>query len=119
MDITSTMSVTIEAARSALGASSLRQRLIADNIANAGSAEHVRMQVVFEERLSRALEGAQSPSDVAVEPEIVPAGPRGEKIELDKEMVDLSSNTLRYQALSRALSRYMGIAALIASSSRG
>lgn len=126
MDLGTSSALTIESVRLALGATGLRQRLIADNIANVNSPDHVRMKVVFEEHLAQALASMQagredlSPAEVLgqVRAEVEPDLTAG-KVELDDEMARLSSNSLRYQALSRGLSRYLSIANIIASSSRG
>lgn len=127
MEISSSMAVTVESVRMALGATSLRQSLIADNIANVNTPDHVRMKVVFEQHLADAL-GRLSESDTpaqaleelgSIEPQVMQASPRGTKVQLDQEMVDLSANALRYHALTRGLSRYLSIAGAIASGSRG
>lgn len=127
MDIGSSSSaLTIESVRLALDASSMRQRVIADNIANVNSPNHVRMQVVFEEKLAQALAAAQGSqstdaasllADAQPELETVP-GPQA-KVELDSEMVKLSENALRYHALTRGLSRYFSMASAIVSGGRG
>lgn len=127
MEISSSMAVTIESVRLALGASSLRQSLIADNIANVNTPDHVRMKVVFEQHLADALgriSDADSPAEAlgelsGIEPEVTQASARGTKVELEQEMVALSANALRYHALTRGLSRYLSIAGAIASGSRG
>lgn len=127
MEISSSMAVTIESVRLALGASSLRQSLIADNIANVNTPDHVRMKVVFEQHLADALgriSASDSPAEAlselsGVEPQVTQDSARGTKVELEQEMVALSANALRYQALTRGLSRYMSIASAIASGSRG
>ncbi len=127
MEISSSMAVTIESVRLALGASSLRQSLIADNIANVNTPDHVRMKVVFEQHLADALgriSDSDSPAEAlselgGVEPQVTQDSARGTKVALEQEMVALSANALRYQALTRGLSRYMSIASAIASGSRG
>jgi flagellar basal-body rod protein FlgB len=122
MEVSSSMALTVESVRLALGASTLRHSLIADNIANANTPGHVRMKVVFEEHLSQALDQAAASGDVGAladaSAEVRPAASRGTKVSLDQEMVDLSSNAVRYQALTRGLSRYFSIASAIASGSR-
>ncbi|MES2090449.1 MAG: flagellar basal body protein [Pseudomonadota bacterium] len=127
MDLGNSSALTIESVKLALDASSMRQRVIADNIANVNSINHVRMRVVFEEKLAQALaaaQGAAEGADVASmladaqpEMEAVP-GPQS-KVELDSEMVKLSENSLRYHALTRGLSRYFSMASAIVSGGRG
>lgn len=128
MELGSSSALTVESVRLALGATGLRQRVIADNIANVNSPDHVRMRVVFEERLAQALASARSaslddassvPSLDGVQPELEPDFSVSRKVELDEEMANLSANSLRYHALTKGLSRYLSIANIIASSSKG
>lgn len=126
MDLGSSSALTIESVRLALGAAGLRQRVIADNIANVNSPDHVRMRVVFEEHLAQALASVQgTANDLTsadalddVKAELEPDFTK-RKVELDDEMAQLSANSLRYHALTKGLSRYLSIANIIASSSKG
>jgi flagellar basal-body rod protein FlgB len=126
MDTGSSSALTVESVRLALGASGLRQRVIADNIANVNSPDHVRMKVVFEEHLAQALAAMRSSSSdeptagslAEVQAELEPDyAPR--KIELDDEMAAMSANSLRYHALTKGLSRYLSIANIVLSPSKG
>lgn len=127
MDFGSSSALTIESVRLALGATGLRQNVIADNIANVNSPDHVRMRVVFEEHLAQALATSRSATGDAqamaaldgVQAELEPDMARSGKVELDEEMAELSANSLRYHALTKGLSRYLSIASIIASSTRG
>lgn len=126
MDLGSSSALTIESVRLALDASSMRQRVIADNIANVNSVNHVRMRVVFEEKLAQALTAAQGSQDsdavsmlADAQPELEAAPGPQSKVELDSEMVRLSENSLRYHALTRGLSRYFSLASAIVSGGRG
>jgi flagellar basal-body rod protein FlgB len=131
MDLGSSSALTIESVRLALGAAGMRQRVIADNIANVNSPDHVRMRVVFEERLAEAMssmrneasgESSGGPSLASlsgIQAEVEPDNTVGSKVELDEEMARLSANSLRYHALTKGLSRYLSIANIIASSSKG
>ena len=73
------------------------------------------MRVVFEERLAQAMASANLDG---VQAEMEPDFTAG-RVQLDEEMAQLSANSVRYHALSKGLSRYLSIASLIASSSRG
>jgi flagellar basal-body rod protein FlgB len=127
MDIGSSSSaLTVESVRMALDASSMRQRVIADNIANVNSVNHVRMRVVFEDKMAQALASAQGSQDIDAASLLADARPELEavpgpqtKVELDSEMVKLSENSLRYHALTRGLSRYFSMASAIVSGGRG
>jgi flagellar basal-body rod protein FlgB len=126
MDLGSTSVMTIESVRLALGATGLRQQVIADNIANINSPDHVRMKVVFEEQLAQALARMNTSSDsdssvanlASIQAELVPDVAAG-RVELDQEMAALSANSLRYHALTKGLSRYLSIANIVVSASRG
>ncbi len=128
MDSGTTSVMTIESVRLAMDAASLRHKVIADNIANVNTVGHTRMRVQFEESLAQALESAGSSSSISealgqlreARPELVAVAPGNSTgVELDDEMVQLSENSLRYHALTRGLSRYLSIASLIASGTKG
>jgi flagellar basal-body rod protein FlgB len=126
MDLGSTSALTVESVRLALGATGLRQRVIADNIANLNSPDHVRMKVVFEEQLAQALARMKGSAGqelsvanlAGIQAELAPDLGAG-KVELDEEMAALSANSLRYHALTKGLSRYLSIANIVVSASRG
>ena len=127
--MSNSMGLTVEAVRMALDATSLRQKYIADNIANVNTPGHIRMKVVFEDRLAQALEnsapidenaGLSASNDLSwAEPEVLPASSTGDAVRLDREMVDLSSNTMRYHALAKALNKYFSLASAITAPGRG
>jgi flagellar basal-body rod protein FlgB len=91
-----------------LDACGMRHRIIADNIANVETPGFTRSEVAFESRLKQALEtttGDDAFEQVdALRPEVEPdtlspARPDGNNVSIDKEMTDLTKNTLRYEAL--------------------
>ncbi len=91
-----------------LDAAGMRHRIIADNIANVETPGFTRSEVAFESRLKQALEtttGDDAMEQVsALQPEVEadtlsPARPDGNNVLIDKEMTDLTKNTLRYEAL--------------------
>lgn len=109
----------------ALGASALRQRVIANNVANANTPGFKRSEVTFEEhmntvsRLKLPLAGAhQAHLPVG---EAGTAGPRikadtstsmradGNNVDIDLEMVLMSANAIKYQALSQQLGDHFGM----------
>lgn len=111
-----------------LDASSLRHRVIANNIANADTPGFKASAVEFETELSRALEGASprgvfpyqrkiaypaTPSLPDVAPRVVErqdtvARNDGNNVDIDYEMTALAENDLYYQAISRALNDNFG-----------
>lgn len=89
-----------------------RHRVIADNIANVETPGFTRSEVSFEDQLANAL--ATSDSDTAesrvkeleadVEQDTVsPAGPNGNNVNIDKEMADMTKNSLQYDAMVQLL----------------
>src|SRR5690242_17475940 len=101
----------------ALDASSLRQELIANNLANVNTPGFKRQDVAFEAKLSRALSqsrlrgpGASSPVE-GVRPEIVTQSTTsqradGNNVDMESENVNAAINTLRYEALSQMVGGY-------------
>jgi flagellar basal-body rod protein FlgB len=104
---------TLRLVERSLDAAALRHAAIAQNVANANVPGAKRMQVSFEGLLSAVrndlLQGrAVAASDIPQA--TVSEAPGGqEAIELDKEMAAMSSNSLHYQALVRALNRHLGM----------
>ena len=107
--------------KAALDASSLRQRVVASNIANANTPGFQPQQVRFEDLLESAREDASKPaqthldhmsgaaSDSAVLAPRVEARGTG-TVELEQEMVELQQNAIHYRALSQFVaSRYRGL----------
>lgn len=87
----------------ALDASLLRHKVIANNIANVNTPGFKRLEVVFEEKLKALLD--KKPVSFSqlkkVEPEIIEDKNSAwrenfNNVDIDKEMVELSKNTLQY-----------------------
>ena len=125
MPLMNASDITTESVRLALGAASLRQAVISNNIANVNSPDHVRMRVIFEQHLADALDAANHGVETTassrrmenLRPELVPVdGPQNS--EIDEEVAQLSINALRYHALSKGLTRYISIATAIATGGR-
>ena len=100
----------------ALDAALLRHQVIANNIANVNTPGYAAKRVSFEEQLAGLLTPSGRLNESALNAEngslqsmideghaVVPAG--GEKVELDQEMIQLTQNVIRYQALLDALSK--------------
>lgn len=104
---------TLRLVERSLDAAALRHAAIAQNVANANVQGARRMQVAFEELLGAVrtdlLQGrAVAPADIP-QATVSEATGSQEVIELDKEMAAMSSNSLHYQALVRALNRHLGM----------
>jgi len=97
----------------ALDAAALRHQAIAQNIANANVAGAKASRVRFEELLEPLRTSLQAGQALrASEVPEVELSATQEPVVLDKEMAALSSNSLHYQALVRALDRHMSIIGL-------
>lgn len=107
---------TSELVKLALNASLLKHNVIANNIANVNTPGYVAKSVSFEEHLTKFLTPLGELNEAAFRQEleslkafvdegraVVPAGT--ESVSLDREMVKLTENVLRYQALLDALSK--------------
>jgi flagellar basal-body rod protein FlgB len=104
--------LTSEVLAKSLDGAGLRQRVIADNIANVETPGFTRSDVSFDEQLRAAL--ATSDPDSAMRrvtsatPQVEldsasPAGPNGNNVGIDREMAELTKNGLRYDALVQLL----------------
>jgi len=92
----------------ALDVSSLRHQIISNNIANVNTPEYQRKEVKFEKMLEGALDAGADVNNVKprVKTDLSEAFGRidGNNVNLDKEMSDLATNTIKYNALIRQLS---------------
>lgn len=104
--------VTTMALVKSLDAAGARQRVIANNIANAETPGFTRSEVEFESRLKDALESTERDeiknkiSEIQLEPELdveTPAGANGNNVIIDKEMAEMSKNALKYEAYVQLL----------------
>lgn len=120
-------SVTTAALSAALDAASVRQGLVAANIANANTQGYTPSRLSFSERLADAKaafeeKGRIEPMHVVaiagvVETLVAADGPGG-TVHLDQEMADLAQNAVHFQALTQALSRHLGMLAAAAADGR-
>ncbi|OWQ46388.1 hypothetical protein CDL60_12955 [Roseateles noduli] len=105
----------------ALDAATLRQQVIATNIANANSIGYVPQRVSFEAQIEDGLRdyarsagmgslgGAAAPTlQVRIEPELAANGGPA-VVHVDREVAALAENNLHYQALVRGLNRHLSI----------
>lgn len=90
-----------------LEAASLRQRVLAHNIANVNTPGFKRSRVEFEHRLAEALSQGAPPESVEVK--VVQelhslARPDGNNVDIELEMTQLAENQIWYAALTRQIS---------------
>jgi flagellar basal-body rod protein FlgB len=95
----------------ALGALALRQRVIADNVANVSTPGFKASRVDFEASLKAAvLRGAQAAGGVdEVRPQVVTStntarGVDGNNVDIDQQMVELAQTNITYNALAQVTS---------------
>lgn len=109
----------------ALDAATLRQQVIATNIANANSIGYAPQRVSFEAQIEDGLRadarsgagglgglgGAAAPAlQVRIDPELAANGGPA-VVHVDSEVAALAENNLHYQALVRGLNRHLSILA--------
>ncbi|HBS60033.1 MAG TPA: flagellar basal body rod protein FlgB [Firmicutes bacterium] len=115
---------TIGLLEKSLSAASLRQRVMANNIANANTPGFKKSDVVFEDLLSRALNGGpvlqqvrtherhlskDAASAAQVQPQIVGSNATavrndGNNVDVEAEMANIAQNNLYYNALAQQVS---------------
>jgi flagellar basal-body rod protein FlgB len=93
-----------------LRAESLRQKAIANNIANLKTPGYRSIDVKFEELLAKALDspGAVDLSGIEAQiyqPNTTPVKPNGNDVSLETEVGKMIKNTLRHKAYIRLLGR--------------
>ncbi|QDB78163.1 flagellar biosynthesis protein FlgB [Georgenia sp. 311] len=97
-------SVTSVAMKSALDALSLRQRVIADNIANVNTPGFLAGRVQFEDALAKAV---RTGGDASIAPQVQrslePTRENGNNVNLDTETLANIDANLRYQVAVRSV----------------
>lgn len=90
------------ALETALRGSSMRQELLANNLANINTPGYQRHDLDFSSALRRAQASGRDLSEVAFRPTVDPARTvraDGSGLDVDQEAAALAKNTLEYQAL--------------------
>jgi flagellar basal-body rod protein FlgB len=93
-----------------LDAATLRHQVISNNIANVNTPLYKRMEVTFEDELTKVI---GTPGAMKVQPKVVESTDvveraDGNTVDIDREMNSLGKNTLIYQAISQILSAQIG-----------
>ena len=91
-------------------AESLRQKAIANNIANLETPGYRRIDVKFEELLAKTLDSPGAVELSEVEPQIyqpkqTPVKSNGNDVNLESEVGQMVKNSLRYKAYIRLLNK--------------
>ncbi len=100
----------IDIIESGLRAESLRQRAIANNVANLDTAGYRRVDVRFEELLAKALDSSGGVDLDEIEcgtyqPKNTPVKSNGNDVSLEIEVGEMVKNTLRHKAFIRVLQK--------------
>lgn len=96
-------SVTSVAMKSALDALALRQRIIADNVANVQTPGFLAGRVSFEDELARAVARGTGAAAPTVARSLEPTRTNGNNVNLDTETLSNVDTNLRYQVAVRAV----------------
>lgn len=96
-------SVTSVALGSALDGLSLRQRTIANNIANINTPNYHAQRVQFEDALAASVSAGDGQAAATVTTSQEPTQPNGNNVNLDTETLSNVDTVLRYQFASRAI----------------
>lgn len=102
MDFPVLDSVTSAALSSALDALSLRQRTIANNIANINTPNYTAKRVVFEDALAKSVADGSGAVTAEVKRSLEPTELNGNNVNLDTETLSNVDTVLRYQFATQA-----------------
>jgi flagellar basal-body rod protein FlgB len=101
--------VTVAAIHSALNGLALRQRVIADNIANINTPGYHAKKVEFESALASAVSDGAGSVDANVRSSLEPTREDGNNVNLDHETLANVDTGLRYQLMLRAMDGKFGL----------
>jgi flagellar basal-body rod protein FlgB len=95
--------LTVGAIHAALSGLAARQRVIAENIANADTPGYLAGRVSFEDSLRSAMgDGDLSSFGVSTATSLEATQPNGNNVNLDEEAISLIDTGLRYQLMTNA-----------------
>lgn len=91
-----------------LDAAELRHRVVGQNVANVNTPGYRALEVSFEELLGEVLSGSGEGRVPGVKPQVLEVGglpvrADGNNVDIDREMGQLSKNSLFYQTYSQLL----------------
>jgi len=96
-------SVSYVALNSALDGLALRQRAIAENVANIQTPGYHAKKVQFEDALARAVDGGSGAASATVARSLEPTRLDGNNVNLDEETLLNVDTNLRYQLATQAV----------------
>jgi len=94
-----------------LDASSLRQKVLADNVANVDTPGFKRSDVDFEAILKTAV--GEDSSAAVVKDESSSMRADGNNVDIDREMANVAENELYYEGVTQALSSQLEILRMV------
>lgn len=98
-------SVTQAALQSAIDGLALRQRAIANNIANINTPNYRAQRVTFEDALAASVAAHDGHVTAAVQPSLEPTRLDGNNVNLDEETLNNIETNLRYQFATQAMTQ--------------
>jgi len=96
-------SVTSTALASAMDGLALRQRAIANNIANVNTPNYHAQRVSFEAALAASVESGNGRADATTATSLEPTQLNGNNVNLDTETLSNIDTVLRFQFAARAI----------------
>lgn len=96
-------SVTSTALTSALDGLALRQRTIANNIANVNTPDYHAQRVTFEDALAQSVKASDGAVTANTARSMDPTNVNGNNVNLDTETLSNIDTVLRYQFAARAV----------------
>ncbi len=96
-------SVTSVALQSALDGLSMRQKVIANNIANINTPNYHAEKVRFEDALAASIVGGDGSTTPTVGRSLEPTNTNGNNVNLDQETLSNIDTVLRYQFATQAV----------------
>jgi flagellar basal-body rod protein FlgB len=79
---------------------SVRQKLVASNIANADTPGYKTQDIDFRAEFAQQMEGRECPGPQTIEPDGLPVKADGNNVSLDRESRMLAENAMRFQVAS-------------------
>jgi flagellar basal-body rod protein FlgB len=96
-------SVTTAALQSALDGLSLRQRTIANNVANINTPGYHAQKVQFEDALAKSIDEGNGATTATTKRSLEPTNTNGNNVNLDEETLSNVDTVLRYQFATQAM----------------
>jgi flagellar basal-body rod protein FlgB len=115
--------VTYQGLDAALGAASMRQQVIANNLANVNTPGYKRKEVNFEEALASALADNDEQALASFSPAVstddtISMRLDGNSVDVDNEMAHLAENNVMYNALVQVVSKRLNDLSYVISDGR-